>query len=71
MHKNLGIVHFEKADISYNGIYPTINQMFAEYAFSDVNFINRQDDMGLPGLRKSKKSYHPVKMINKYMLRYK
>lgn len=71
VHKNLGIVHFEKADISYNGIYPAINQMFAEYAFSDVNFINRQDDMGLPGLRKSKKSYHPVKMINKYMLRYK
>jgi len=71
VHKNLGIVHFEKADISYHGIYPAINQMFAQYAFSEINYINRQDDLGLPGLRHAKRSYHPVKMIKKYSMKLK
>lgn len=68
VHEDMGVVHFEKCDISYNGIYPAINQLFAEFAFSDVKYINRQDDMGLPGLRKSKKSYYPAIMVKKYTL---
>jgi hypothetical protein len=69
VHEELSIVHFEKCDISYNGIFPAINQAFAEYAFKNVKYINRQDDMGLPGLRKSKLSYHPVMMVEKYILK--
>ncbi len=60
-------VHVEKADMSYHGSYPFIVRSFArEFATEGVNFINREDDSDDPGLRTSKMSYHPVKLIDKY-----
>ena len=70
-NKKIGIVHFEKADYNFTGIFQAINQMFSQYAFSNVEFINRQDDMGLPGLKKAKESYHPIMMINKTYMKPK
>lgn len=60
------LIHFEKADSSYAGIYSVINQRFAENEFSDVRLINREEDMGIEGLRKSKLSYNPTMLIQKY-----
>ena len=60
-------VHFEKADTSYIGSYQKIVNEFSKKLYNDgVKFINREDDAGDDGLRKSKQSYHPVKMANKY-----
>ncbi len=60
-------VHVEKADTSFHGSYPYIVRSFArEFATEGVNFINREDDSDDPGLRTSKMSYHPVKLIDKY-----
>lgn len=67
----MGIVHFEKADTDYTGIYAAINQMYAEYAFSGMQTINRQDDMGLENLRKAKLSYHPARLVEKYKVTLK
>lgn len=64
-----GIVHYEKCDSSFDGIYQTINQMFAQSALSDVQYINRQDDMGVEGLRKAKLSYYPVRLVDKFTLK--
>ena len=62
-------VHIEKADISYKGIYQVINNEFAKhYASDNINFINREEDVGDEGLRKSKESYHPCEIIDKYIV---
>ena len=55
-------VNFEKAFAGINGAYPMINREFARYIrekHPDVVYLNREDDIGLPGLRKAKESYHP------------
>ena len=54
--------HFEKAFASYRGAYPIINREFAKNELSSYTFINREEDMGLEGLRKAKLSYKPVKL---------
>ena len=59
--------HIEKADFSYNGAYQMLtNQFLKMYAQSDeVKFVNREEDCGDPGLRKSKLSYNPVELLEK------
>lgn len=60
------VVHIEKADASYMGLYAVINQQFATHALSKATYINREEDMGIPGMRKAKLSYRPVRLIEKY-----
>ena len=62
----MAVIHIEKANTDYDGSYAMINQQFAEHCWSEYTYINREEDMGLPGLRKAKESYHPHKMIVKY-----
>ena len=62
----LAIVHFEKGDTSYIGIYSVINQLFCSQYLSDVKYVNRQEDAGVEGLRKAKLSYKPDLMVEKY-----
>lgn len=65
----VAIVHIEKGDTAYEGIYPALNQMFSLKHFSQVRYVNRQEDLGIEGLRKAKESYKPVKMVRKYVAR--
>jgi uncharacterized protein len=60
------VVHVEKADPKFPGIYQTINQCFAADALRGFEFVNREQDLGVPGLRKAKLSYHPVDLVMKY-----
>ncbi len=61
------IVHVEKALYEYEGAYPTMAQEFARhFAAGVVEFINREDDAGDAGLRKSKLQYNPVGLVDKY-----
>ena len=64
-------VHIEKADTQYNGIYVGINNSFAKAAAADYKYINREEDLGLEGLRKSKQSYHPAFLLKKYTVTFK
>lgn len=61
-------IHFEKAREDVDGAYPAINCEFARYLrlkYPDVKFLNREDDMGLEGLRKAKLSYYPDHLVEK------
>lgn len=62
-------VHIEKADIRYQGAYQVMVQEFARHFAGDAVFINREEDVGDAGLRRSKLSYHPVKLLEKNTVR--
>ena len=62
-------VHFEKALERYDGAYPAINKAFACYLhekYPELKKLNREDDMGIEGLRKAKLSYNPAHLQEKY-----
>jgi hypothetical protein len=63
------VIHLEKANAAYHGLYQLINQQFLEKAWSHVPFVNREQDMGLSGLRKAKQSYQPDHMVEKFIVR--
>jgi hypothetical protein len=65
------VVHVEKANIEYRGLYQAINNEFCKHMAGNVKRINREEDMGLPGLRKAKLSYKPTKFVEKYTLKLK
>lgn len=64
-------VHIEKADTAYNGIYAGINNCFAQACMSSFKYVNREEDMGLEGLRRSKSSYNPAFLLEKYTVTFK
>lgn len=62
-------VRFEKADTAYEGSYAMINREFARHlaaAHPQLEYLNREEDMGLENLRKAKLSYHPACLLMKY-----
>ena len=65
-------IHFEKALDIADGAYPVINQGFSRYLmekYPHLQWLNREDDLGIPGLRKAKLSYHPEYMVEKHWAR--
>ena len=60
------LVHFEKADTDFNGIYQVINNEFLKNEWADTVYVNREEDMGVEGLRKAKLSYCPEFLLECY-----
>lgn len=61
------LVHVEKADDRFRGLYQAINNEFCKRLPEDTIYVNREEDMGLENLRQTKTSYKPVKMGEKYL----
>ena len=62
-------VHFEKAPDDLPGAYPMIAREFARHLqkdFPEILYLNREEDMGIPGLRKAKEEWYPMFMIDKF-----
>jgi hypothetical protein len=68
LNGDTAVIHIEKANPEILGLYAAINQLFCLNAWSEVTYINREQDMGVEGLRKAKESYYPHHMVNKYTL---
>lgn len=69
LHPDTFDIHFEKAREDVDGAYNAVNCEFARYLrmkYPEVKFLNREDDMGLEGLRKAKLSYNPHHLVEKY-----
>lgn len=71
LNTDTAVIHVEKADPEIRGAYPLINQSFVKHAWSEMTYINREEDMGIEGLRTAKLSYKPVKMIEKFNVKLK
>lgn len=59
--------HVEKANVNFRGLYQAINNEFCRNVASRAKYINREEDMGIPNLRKAKLSYRPCKLLEKYI----
>ena len=68
VNNNEFVIHVEKANISYQGSYSMINNLFVKKYCQDTKFINREQDLGNEGLRKAKLSYKPYTFYQKYEL---
>lgn len=60
------LIQLEVAREEYRGAYQMINKLFCENEWKDYPFINREEDMGVEGLRRAKESYHPIFLVKKY-----
>lgn len=59
------IIHVEKANENIRGMYPLINTVFLNNEFPTVEWVNREEDLGIEGLRKAKLSYNPIEVLEK------
>ena len=66
LNSDTAVIHFEKANPQIEGLYQVINQWFCQEALSNFEYVNREQDLGIPGLRKAKQSYHPHHMVEKH-----
>ncbi|HZV82327.1 MAG TPA: phosphatidylglycerol lysyltransferase domain-containing protein [Geobacteraceae bacterium] len=66
LNRETAVCHFEKTDPFVEGIAQLVNREFSRRLFTDCTFINREQDLGEPGLREAKISYHPVRLVKKF-----
>ncbi|MBW1743361.1 MAG: DUF2156 domain-containing protein [Deltaproteobacteria bacterium] len=66
LNPNTGVWHFEKAMPGVQGLGQLINQWFSKYALTGFEYINREQDLGIQGLRQAKESYYPDHMVDKF-----
>ena len=66
--ENMGVLHFEKAFASKKGLYQYFDRECSRRLFKGLPYINKESDMNVPGLAKTKKSYHPVMTVKSYIL---
>lgn len=69
LNSETAVCHFEKADPFMEGLSQLVNREFAARLFTDCRYLNREQDLGEPGLRNAKLSYHPVELVKKYRVR--
>ncbi len=68
LNPDTAVIHIEKANSEIPGLYSVINQRYCQETWSRVTYVNREQDLGLEGLRKAKLSYHPDHLVDKFTL---
>ena len=69
LNTETAVCHFEKSDPFMEGLSQLVNREFSRLLFGDCRYINREQDLGEPGLRSAKLSYHPAELVKKYRAR--
>jgi hypothetical protein len=69
LDNDTAVIHIEKADPEIPGLYSFINQQFCENRWGDILYINREQDLGIPGLREAKLSYYQDHLVEKYRIK--
>ena len=69
LNDRTALVHIEKGNPEIRELYAIINQQFCEKSWQDVPYVNREQDLGEPGLRKAKESYYPHHLEEKFTIR--
>ena len=64
------VSHIEKAPADVQGAYPMICQEFTKNCLMDYEYVNREEDLGIEGLRKAKQSYYPEILLKKWVAKY-
>ena len=62
------VIHIEKAHAEYEGSYQAINNLFLKNCCAETLYVNREQDLGIEGLRRAKESYKPIHMIKKNII---
>lgn len=71
INSNSVVIHIEKANTFYEGIYQAINQQFLCNEWNEMEFVNREEDLGIEGLRRAKMTYNPIRFVEKFEARLK
>lgn len=69
--EDMFVIQIEKGDVAFSGVYPMINQQFVIKNCTDITYINREEDLGIEGLRTAKLSYKPEIIRMKYIAKAK
>lgn len=69
LNNHMAVIHVEKANAEFMGIYPTLNQEFALNEWQSIPYINREQDLGNEGLRRAKESYYPDSLTKKFSIK--
>jgi hypothetical protein len=62
-----GVIHFEKGDLNYRGIFQLLDNLFIKERLANCQVINKQEDMGIEGLKRAKLSYHPIRLVERFV----
>jgi uncharacterized protein len=68
LNPDTAVIHIEKANPDISGLYAAINQQFCEDAWQGVTYVNREQDLGIEGLKKAKQSYQPHHLVKKFIV---
>lgn len=60
------VIRFEKASPEFRDAYQAVNQLFLERSCGSFAWVNREEDMGDPGMREAKMSYRPDRFVEKF-----
>jgi hypothetical protein len=69
LNDETAVIHIEKANAEIPGLYAVINQQCCENCWRDITYVNREQDLGIPGLREAKISYYPHHFAEKFTIR--
>ncbi len=68
LNENTVVIHIEKATPELRGAFQAINREFLAREWAEWEYVNREQDMGEPGLRQAKGSYHPDHLVEKFVV---
>ncbi|MDD8027182.1 MAG: phosphatidylglycerol lysyltransferase domain-containing protein [Acidobacteriota bacterium] len=66
LNARTAVIHIEIVSPRYEGLAQLMNREYVRREWADSAFINREQDLGVPGLRRAKQSYHPDHLVEKY-----